>query len=501
MRRIMAMTLCFVLVISAIPFLPALAGTVEEENRHSRERDVTDHPELMEEAWFDECYKPFTFAESSEVPDDIQGRADIIPMNLTDSLTRGRAAAYIVLGHSPGLRLNANIPHMPFNDVPMNDWARNMIAWARDRGWINGVTSTQFAPARYISRQDFAVLMVRVFNPQVAPATLTFSDRASIAPWAVPYIQRAVAMGWITGFPDGTFRPNNNISRQDGITLTNRARPTHNPAITDPIVRQITWNGSNGTTPSPNTWGRASGHAIGPLPTSTRANHTFIGWYSGTYRIRPTTLLNTTGTAFVRWRPNIAVTLNYRIMVQPGLPVTTAQGHVDAVKQGFWDNFAIRLVRQSNLTTSLLNERSGCTQAAHLACNILDSRLPNGCGFASRCREEHHRSATHFLHVPVTGTVGTANFRFVTFTLCRTPVDRDHMQVQGLATISGYNALIRAVQGPAASRRTTAHEISHLFGATDTTPCNSGQSCTMRNGRYDEWCINHINEIFRGRNR
>jgi len=501
----MAMTLCFVLVISAIPFLPALAGTVEEDIRHSRERDVPDHPELMEEAWFDECYKPFTFAESSEIPDDIQGRADIIPMNLNDSLTRGRAAAYIVMRRENALTRNGNIPHMPFTDVPMHDWARNMIAWAQHRGWVNGVGNDQFAPARYISRQDFAVLIVRVFNPQATPATLTFSDRLQIAPWAVPYIQRAVGAGLINGFPDGTFRPNNNISRGDGVTLTNRAGDNRVPrigsTISDPITRQIIWNVSGGSTLSPNIWNRASGHAIGPLPGVSRAGHSLTGWFSGTYRLTTNTILNTSGTAFARWRPTTTVTMNYnvRLNMPPGtasqVVANTATWSLNEVTPAFMAEFNIRLVRQSAGSIQSLNQRPNCTLNINQGCSSA-----RGCGANADCLTRHHRSSGHFIHVN-RGTMTRPHFKFVDYRLCwlntRTLEHSD--TVNGLALLSSDTVIISSRSDNI--RRTTAHEISHLFGAVDGQ-CHGVEPCVMRLGNeFDRWCALHRNQVLAGRNR
>ena len=506
MRRIMAMTLCFVLVISAIPFFPALAGTVEEEICcHSRERDVTDYPELMEEAWFDECYKPFTFAESSEIPDDIQGRADIIPMNLNDSLTRGRAAAYIVMRRENALTRNGNIPHMPFNDVPMHDWARNMIAWANNRRWINGVGNDQFAPARYISRQDFAVLIVRAFDNQTTREPLPFSDRALIAPWAIPYIERAVARGWITGFPDGTFRPGANISRNDGIVLTNRAGDFRNigSTIFDPTVRQLTWNVNSGTAVSPTVWNRAHGHAIGPLPNTTRANHGFAGWFSGAYRITTNTVLNTNGTAFAIWRPNTMVTMNYnvRLAMPPGEAsqrlAEAATWSLNEVTPIFMHEFNIRLARQSTGSIPSLNQRPNCTVPITQGCSSA-----RGCGANADCLTRHHRSSGHFIHVN-RGTMTRPHFKFVDYRLCwRDPVSGDHLDtVNGLALLASDTVLVSTRSDNI--RRTTAHEISHLFGARDATDCNIGQSCVMRRGNlaHNHWCVNHRNQILAGRNR
>jgi len=446
----MAMTLCFVLVLSAIPFFPALAGTVEEDIRHSRERDVTDHPELMEEAWLDEYDEPFVFAESSEVPDDIEGRADIAPMSLDAALTRGRAAAYIVMRRENALTRNANVPHMPFTDVPLNDWARNMIAWANNRRWVNGIGDNRFNPGGFISRQDFAVLIVRAFDNQTTRSPLSFSDRSQIAPWAVPYIERAVARGWIRGFPDGTFRPNSNISRRDGLALTNNAGTTRNIGTTifDPVIRSITWNGGQGgTTPSPNTWHRPSGHVMGSVPGSSRSGHTFMGWYSGTYRITANTILNTSGTALARW-PIWHDAVENRVSFWPGAIRTHTQV-LPAAPANFL--FGTRVFDAQNAWGNALGLTIGSTTAANA-----QIRAFGGTRAAIENELEYSFPWGGLAYPPTRTWAGTITVNGVSRT-----VQRNSGQARIFVAHHNNANIVRMV---------TAHEIGHAVGWAGHSP-------------------------------
>jgi len=224
--------------------------------------------------------------------------------NLTSTTTRGRAAAYIVMAREPAL-LNGAVASNRFDDVPMNSWYFPAVSWAANRQWILGLAGTnRFNPNANVTRQEFAVMLVRTFNAPLNSGTQLdrFSDRNQIASWAVPYVRRAVQLGWIQGFPDGTFRPTNNITRQDAITMTNRT-PGRN--ISDPTVRTITWNQNGGTNVV--NWERAQGHAIGIVPTTTRASVNSSRWFNttsitgGTQTTATTVMPNANTTYTLRW--------------------------------------------------------------------------------------------------------------------------------------------------------------------------------------------------------
>jgi len=227
-------------------------------------------------------------------------------VSATSATTRGRAAAFIVMARDFGLLTGGTIPTgNRFEDVAVNIWEFPAVTWAANRGWVLGIAGTnRFNPTGNVTRQEFAVMLVRAFSTPLNSGTQLdrFSDRNQIASWAVPYVRRAVANGWILGFTDGTFRPTNNITIQDAITMTNRA-PGRN--ISDPTVRTITWNGNGGTNPVQ--WQRAQGHAISILPTTSRANHTFAGWFNtsaatGGTRTAATTLMPSANTTYwARW--------------------------------------------------------------------------------------------------------------------------------------------------------------------------------------------------------
>jgi len=221
---------------------------------------------------------PYDFLDQVEYTEgfDAAMNGTIETFNLTSTTTRGRAAVYIVMARNRMLLTEGLIPSNRFDDVHVNSWYFPAVAWAANQNWVLGLAGTnRFNPNTNVTRQEFAVMLVRVFSTPLHTGTQLdrFSDRNQIASWAVPYVRRAVERGWILGFPDGTFRPTNNITRQDAITMTNR---TPGRDISDPVVQTIIWDQRGGTNVV--NWQRAQGHALSALPTTTWSGRTFRGW-------------------------------------------------------------------------------------------------------------------------------------------------------------------------------------------------------------------------------
>ena len=243
---------------------------------------------------------------------------EIEALNLNLPTTRERAAVFLVMGRNPNLLTNGAIPTgSRFNDVPQSRWSFPAVTWAAEHSWVAGTGGNNFSPDRNVTREEYAVMLVRAFSTALHSGTLDFTDANQIASWAVPYVRRAVANGWILGFPDGmrtAFRPRETITREHAIMMTQRAMnstPGTPHTISDPIARTITWNG-NGVT-SPAQWQRIQNQALGPLPTLSRANHVFAGWWNtsaaggGAQTWASTRTPSANTTYWARWHPNVVV--------------------------------------------------------------------------------------------------------------------------------------------------------------------------------------------------
>lgn len=107
-----------------------------------------------------------------------------------------------------------------FKDVKAKDWYADLVAYASYRGIISGYPDGTFKPNAPISRAEFASIAAR-FADLTKTEPLSFSDVAK-GNWAYDSIAKASSQGWLSGYPDGTFRPNNKINRAEVTSITNR---------------------------------------------------------------------------------------------------------------------------------------------------------------------------------------------------------------------------------------------------------------------------------------
>ena len=106
-----------------------------------------------------------------------------------------------------------------YSDVASTDWYNHAVSTLSAMDIIKGDTHGKFNPNAPITRAEFAAIAAR-FDDKANTTTADFSDIASH--WAKDEISAAANNGWINGYTDGTFRPNNNISRAEAMTLVNR---------------------------------------------------------------------------------------------------------------------------------------------------------------------------------------------------------------------------------------------------------------------------------------
>ena len=106
-----------------------------------------------------------------------------------------------------------------FADVRADDWYNTAVSTMEALGILQGRTETSFAPDAPITRAEFAAICAR-FDTGRTGGDSNFTDIAGH--WAEAEIERAVVLGWITGYPDNTFRPDAPITRAEAMTMINR---------------------------------------------------------------------------------------------------------------------------------------------------------------------------------------------------------------------------------------------------------------------------------------
>ncbi|WP_276352301.1 S-layer homology domain-containing protein [Cohnella caldifontis] len=101
--------------------------------------------------------------------------------------------------------------------------AEKEIAKAVELGLVSGYPDGTFRPNGGVTRAEFASMLMRGVKPLDDGAPLTFTDKDDIGAWAVKPVQQAVKLGIIAGYSDGTFRPNASISHAEMVSMVVRA--------------------------------------------------------------------------------------------------------------------------------------------------------------------------------------------------------------------------------------------------------------------------------------
>ena len=104
-------------------------------------------------------------------------------------------------------------------EIKLNDisghWAETGIKQAVSIGFIKGYVDGTFKPNQTVTRAEFSVMLMNALKPEGAGVELTFTDKAMIGAWAQKAVAQAVQAGIINGYEDGTFRPNAEVTRSE----------------------------------------------------------------------------------------------------------------------------------------------------------------------------------------------------------------------------------------------------------------------------------------------
>ncbi|MBE6991396.1 MAG: S-layer homology domain-containing protein [Ruminococcaceae bacterium] len=105
-----------------------------------------------------------------------------------------------------------------FDDVSSDKWYNNAISTLQNAGILDG---TSFRPDDNITRAELAVIATKFSQmSNTAAGSVTFTDIQGH--WAQAEIEYAAAIGWVKGYSDGTFKPDQQITRAEAMTLINR---------------------------------------------------------------------------------------------------------------------------------------------------------------------------------------------------------------------------------------------------------------------------------------
>lgn len=161
------------------------------------------------------------------------GNGEVRPQN---NITRAEVATIFFRLLTDDVRDENLTKTNRYSDVTRADWYNTAVSTLSSMGIITGYPDGTFRPNAAITRAEFAAIAARFDNDGDKTAA-KFSDIATH--WAKDEISIAYNNGWITGYPDGTFGPQRDITRAETMTLVNRVL-NRQPETEDDLLPNMT---------------------------------------------------------------------------------------------------------------------------------------------------------------------------------------------------------------------------------------------------------------------
>ena len=106
-----------------------------------------------------------------------------------------------------------------FSDVPADKWYAVAVSTLANAGAIKGYSNGTFQPGKPITRAEFVTILTGIYGVNTSKG-MPFADVGSA--WCHDAVATAYANGWVGGYADGTFHPNQTITRAEAVTILNR---------------------------------------------------------------------------------------------------------------------------------------------------------------------------------------------------------------------------------------------------------------------------------------
>lgn len=143
------------------------------------------------------------------------------------NITRAEAAVIFanLLEEGKNTGLESGISYL---DIDKNHWAAGAIGLVSEKGLFKGYADGSFKPDQSITRAEFATVVYKFLQltkgislPEINADKFKFEDTKEH--WANQFIEQLAVLGFVSGYSDGTFKPENNIKRAESVVLINRA--------------------------------------------------------------------------------------------------------------------------------------------------------------------------------------------------------------------------------------------------------------------------------------
>ena len=194
-----------------VPYYPPVPPTVKIEDDDALGLNTTDH---------------FAYIVG-------YGNGEVRPQN---NITRAEVATIFFRLLTDDVRDENLTKTNRYSDVAATSWYNTAVSTLSSMGIITGYPDGTFRPNAAITRAEFAAIAARFDNDGDKTAA-KFSDIANH--WARDEISIAYNNGWITGYPDGTFGPQRDITRAETMTLVNRVL-NRQPETEDDLLPNMT---------------------------------------------------------------------------------------------------------------------------------------------------------------------------------------------------------------------------------------------------------------------
>lgn len=137
----------------------------------------------------------------------------------TGTLTRAEAAQMLYELMTEQAHKQYDCSGNGFSDVPAGQWYTVAVSTLANAGAINGCGDGTFQPGKPISRAEFVTILAGIYGVNTSSG-MPFSDVGRS--WYYDAVATAYANGWVSGFTDGTFHPNQTITRAEAVSILNR---------------------------------------------------------------------------------------------------------------------------------------------------------------------------------------------------------------------------------------------------------------------------------------
>lgn len=158
----------------------------------------------------------------------------------TANVTRAEVATIFFRLMTDDARAKFDSLDNSFSDVAKGKWYNRAISTLAKAGIVKGDPAGTYRPGDPITRAEMAAIIARFGD--FKEGGKTFNDISGH--WAQKYIELAASNGWINGNPDGTFKPNNNITRAETVAMINRVLDRQTKDVSDllPVAQMTNWS-------------------------------------------------------------------------------------------------------------------------------------------------------------------------------------------------------------------------------------------------------------------